>query len=109
MTRARVILDQDFTIGEVDPRLFGGFAEHLGRHIYTGLYEPGHPQADELGFRRDVLGLLGYGIVANVPVGFRHVTLCWRLRGLLDAWRGKTTWEKFARVGFRTETEAARG
>ena len=24
-----------------------------------------------------------------------------RLRGLWNAWRGKTGWEKFARVGFR--------
>jgi len=59
--------------------------------------------------RRDVLVLLGYAILENVPFSFRHITLYWRLRGLFDAWRGKTTWEKFARVGFRTETEAARG
>ena len=62
---ASVILDSDFTVGEVDPRLFGGFAEHLGRHIYTGIYEPGHPQADEQGFRRDVLDLVRE---LNMPV-----------------------------------------
>lgn len=58
--------------------------------------------------RRDVLVLLGYAILENVPFSFRHITLYWRMRGLLDAWRGKTTWEKFARVGFRTEAEASR-
>src|SRR5450759_2740422 len=58
MAHATVILDKDFVVGEVDPRLFGGFAEHLGRHIYTGMYEPGHPQSDEQGFRRDVLELV---------------------------------------------------
>ena len=58
MEHAKVILDKDFVIGDVDPRLFSGFAEHLGRHIYSGIYEPGHPQADEQGFRRDVLELV---------------------------------------------------
>jgi alpha-N-arabinofuranosidase len=58
MRKATVVLDQDFTVGVVDPRLFGGLAEHLGRHIYEGLYEPGHPTADEQGFRRDVIELV---------------------------------------------------
>jgi alpha-N-arabinofuranosidase len=57
MTTAHVTLDRDFTISDVDPRLFGGFIEHLGRHIYTGIYEPGHPTADENGFRQDVIEL----------------------------------------------------
>jgi len=56
--RATVIVDRDFTVGETDPRLFGGFIEHLGRHIYTGIYEPGHPRADADGFREDVLELV---------------------------------------------------
>lgn len=51
-------LDHDFTVSDVDPRLFGGFIEHLGRHIYTGIYEPGHPHADANGFRQDVLALV---------------------------------------------------
>lgn len=58
MTHATVIADKDYATGTVDPRLFGGFAEHLGRHIYSGIYEPGHAQADEQGFRRDVLELV---------------------------------------------------
>ncbi len=56
--RATLILDRDFTVSDVDPRLFGGFAEHLGRHIYTGIYEPGHPAADGDGFRQDVIELV---------------------------------------------------
>jgi alpha-N-arabinofuranosidase len=48
-------VDRDFAIGTTDPRLFGAFVEHLGRCIYGGLYEPGHPQADARGFRQDVL------------------------------------------------------
>ena len=55
---ARIVLDRDFRIGEVDPRLFGSFVEHLGRAIYGGIYEPGHPSADDMGFRGDVLDLV---------------------------------------------------
>lgn len=55
MATATMILDREFTIGNVDNRLFGSFIEHLGRAVYGGIYEPGHPQADEEGFRKDVL------------------------------------------------------
>lgn len=58
MQQASLILDSDFTVGEVDPRLFSGFIEHLGRHIYTGIYEPGHPTADANGFRQDVIEMV---------------------------------------------------
>ena len=51
---ARVTLDNERTIGAISPLLFGGFAEHMGRCVYGGLYEPGSPLADERGFRRDV-------------------------------------------------------
>jgi cellulose synthase/poly-beta-1,6-N-acetylglucosamine synthase-like glycosyltransferase len=49
--------------------------------------------------RSDVLILLVYAVLENF--GYRQLTLYWRIRGLWDAWRGKTGWEKFARVGFR--------
>ncbi|MBR4360037.1 MAG: alpha-N-arabinofuranosidase [Clostridia bacterium] len=55
MKKATMILDKDFSIGRVDPRLYGSFIEHLGRAVYGGIYEPGHPTADENGFRRDVI------------------------------------------------------
>ncbi|MDN3310092.1 alpha-N-arabinofuranosidase [Microbacterium oryzae] len=58
MTSARITIDRDFTIADVPRRLFGSFVEHMGRCVYTGIYEPGHPQADERGFRRDVLQLV---------------------------------------------------
>jgi alpha-N-arabinofuranosidase len=53
-----MIVDKDFTIGQVDDRLYGSFIEHLGRAVYGGIYEPGHPEADERGFRKDVLKLV---------------------------------------------------
>ena len=55
---ADVTLDASFRVGAVDPRLFGTFVEHMGRSVYTGIYEPGHPTADAHGFRGDVLGLV---------------------------------------------------
>jgi alpha-N-arabinofuranosidase len=55
---ARVYLDTNRLIGEISPLLFGGFAEHMGRCIYGGIYEPASPRADARGFRRDVLGAL---------------------------------------------------
>jgi alpha-N-arabinofuranosidase len=56
--RAELRLDLDHLIGEIDRRLFGSFVEHLGRGVYTGIYEPGHPTADSDGFRQDVLDLV---------------------------------------------------
>ena len=58
MTDAYVALDPHFTIGAIDRRMFGTFVEHLGRCVYDGIYEPGHPEADDQGFRRDVLALV---------------------------------------------------
>ena len=55
MKEARIILDSAYTIGRIDPRLYGSFIEHLGRAVYGGIYEPSHPLADEQGFRRDVI------------------------------------------------------
>lgn len=52
---ATIKLDLDRTLGSVDPRIFGGFIEHLGRCIYGGIYEEGSPLSDERGFRQDVL------------------------------------------------------
>ena len=56
--KAQMIFDRDFKTGEVDKRLFGSFIEHLGRAVYGGIYEPGHPEADERGFRKDVMELV---------------------------------------------------
>src|SRR5918997_1736716 len=58
METAKIIADPEFRIGTVDPRLYGSFIEHLGRAVYGGIYEPGHPTADDMGFRRDVMDLV---------------------------------------------------
>ena len=58
MAEAVIVLDPAFVVGKTDPRLFGSFVEHLGRCVYGGIFEPGHPTADEEGFRQDVLELV---------------------------------------------------
>ncbi|WP_125773375.1 alpha-N-arabinofuranosidase [Antribacter gilvus] len=57
MHSATLTLDPAFVVGPVRRRTFGTFVEHLGRCVYTGIYEPGHPTADADGFRGDVLEL----------------------------------------------------
>ncbi len=52
---ARIKIDVDRTIGQVDPHIYGNFVEHLGRCVYGGIYEEGSPLSDENGFRKDVL------------------------------------------------------
>jgi len=54
---AKITVDPSFTVGPVRRRTFGAFVEHLGRCVYTGIFEPGHPDADGDGFRKDVLEL----------------------------------------------------
>ena len=45
-------------MGPVDPRVFGGFLEHMGRAVYEGVFDPSSPHADEHGCRSDVLAAL---------------------------------------------------
>jgi alpha-L-arabinofuranosidase len=56
--KAKMILEKDFKVSEIDNRIYGSFVEHLGRAVYGGIYEPGHPLADENGFREDVIELV---------------------------------------------------
>jgi alpha-N-arabinofuranosidase len=37
MTAARLTIDPHFAIGPIRRHLFGGFVEHLGRHVYDGI------------------------------------------------------------------------
>ncbi|KAJ7591542.1 glycoside hydrolase family 51 protein [Mycena floridula] len=56
-----IYLDPHRIIDKVDPRIYSGFTEHMGRCIYGGIYEPDNKQglADpNTGFRTDVLDVL---------------------------------------------------
>lgn len=54
-TEARIKIDVDRTIGEINKNLYGNFVEHLGRCVYGGVYDPDSSQANSKGFRKDVL------------------------------------------------------
>ena len=56
--KAKLSLVKEFKIGDVDPNIFSSFIEQLGRAVYTGIYEPGHPTADSQGLRGDVMNLV---------------------------------------------------
>jgi alpha-N-arabinofuranosidase len=78
VNQVKIQLDPAFQIGTINRRLFGSFVEHLGRCVYDGIYEPGHPLADSEGFRKDVIELvkeLGVSAIrypgGNFVSGFR--------------------------------------
>jgi alpha-N-arabinofuranosidase len=56
--KATIAIDPSARIGDVDPRIYGSFIEHLGRAVYGGIYEPEHPTADDAGFRQDVIDIV---------------------------------------------------
>ena len=52
---ARIKIDIERTIGEVNKNIYGNFVEHLGRCVYGGIYDPGSRLSDKNGFRKDVM------------------------------------------------------
>ena len=63
--KAKMTVNKAFPVAAVDPRIYGSFVEHMGRCVYNGIYEPGHPTADADGFREDVRALVKE---LNVPI-----------------------------------------
>ena len=55
--KAKLICNAAFQRSRIDKRIYGSFVEHMGRVVYSGIYEPDHALADEEGFRNDVLEL----------------------------------------------------
>jgi alpha-N-arabinofuranosidase len=58
MENTKIFLDREYLIAPIDPRIFGGFLEHIGRAVYEGVYDPQSKHSDEHGFRKDVLASL---------------------------------------------------
>ena len=117
MHSATVVIDPAFTVAPVRRGTFGSFVEHLGRCVYTGIYEPGHPTADEHGFRGDVLALAREMGVSTVryPGGNFVSGYCWedgvgpveeRPERLDLAWHSTET-NAFGLHEFMTWTKAA--
>ena len=116
----KIIVDAGQIVGPIDRRLFGSFVEHLGRCVYDGIYEPGHPSADAGGFPSDVMDLvreLGVTTVrypgGNFVSGYRWEDgvgpRARRPRRLDLAWHSTETnqfgLEEFAGWGGRAEIE----
>lgn len=80
MKKTKITLHPSYVIGDISPRLFGGFLEPIGSMVNGTMYNPKHPSADEQGFRQDVIDGLKK---ANVP--------CVRLPGgnFISGWRWK--------------------
>ena len=63
--KAKITVNKNDRIAEIDRRIYGSFIEHLGRAVYNGIYEPTHETADDKGFRGDTLELINQ---LNVPI-----------------------------------------
>jgi alpha-N-arabinofuranosidase len=120
VSTARITVHPAFQVGVIDRRIFGSFVEHLGRAVYSGIYEPGHPLADADGFRQDVADLTAeLGVTAvRYPGGNFVSNYIWedgigpvadRPRRLDLAWRSIETNEvgvdEFMGWARKTETE----
>ena len=55
MNTIRILVNKAFRKGKISPWIYGSFVEHMGRVVYSGIYEPESEYADEDGFRKDVL------------------------------------------------------
>ena len=40
MKKANCLINKQYKIAEIDERIYGSFIEHMGRAVYTGIYEP---------------------------------------------------------------------
>src|SRR5579859_7458132 len=58
LPKAQLYIDTNRVISPISPLLFSGFAEHLGRCIYEGIYDPHSPNIDKNSFRTDVMAAL---------------------------------------------------
>jgi alpha-N-arabinofuranosidase len=54
LTRARITVDTNRVIGDIDPKIYGNFIEHLGRCIDGGVFQEGSRLSDANGYRKDV-------------------------------------------------------
>jgi len=102
MKKCKIYADRMYKRGNAEEGLFGSFLEHMGRVIYTGIYEKDNKNSDEDGFRKDVLEAVKEMGVKYVryPGGNFVSNYCWedgvgepknRPRKLDLAWRSVET------------------
>ena len=56
--KGKMTVNKAFAVSKIDPRIYGSFVEHMGRCVYTGIYDPAHSTADKAGFRGDLKDLV---------------------------------------------------
>lgn len=120
MQKASIIINKDYKKGEIDKRIYSSFVEHMGRVVYSGIYEPTHPTADEDGFRQDVIDKVKEMGVTGIRYPGGNFVSCYdwkdgvgpidkRPRRLEIAWRSIETNEfgtnEFMRWAEKTEIE----
>jgi hypothetical protein len=71
--------------------------------FYGAMFSVGAVILEELSFQRypntsDLALLLSFGIIENF--GYRQLTVAWRLKGIIDYFRGKKQWGSMQRKGF---------
>ncbi|MDR2746235.1 MAG: hypothetical protein LBB77_02210 [Treponema sp.] len=63
--KAKITIHPDYRIGAVDKRLYGAFLEPIHHWVYGAIWNPRHPSADDMGFRKDVLEMIkSFGLSA---------------------------------------------
>ena len=82
--QAKMVVDKAFSISKIDKRIYGSFIEHLGRAVYDGIYQPGHPLSNADGFRKDVIDLVKELDVPSCVI---------RVEILYPTFTGKTVWD----------------
>jgi alpha-N-arabinofuranosidase len=53
---AKVTIHPSYKISKIDERLYGSFLEPIGNWVLGGIWNPNHSNADDMGFRKDMLG-----------------------------------------------------
>lgn len=87
MSSPAIHVDPARIIDEVDPRIYSGFTEHMGRCIYGGIYDPDNKNGlsdPKTGFRLDVLDVMKELKVPLVRYPGGYVTPCMVSEGSKD-------------------------
>jgi alpha-N-arabinofuranosidase len=53
-----ISVNPNHKLSPINPNIYGGFTEHMGRCIYGGIYDPGNPLSDSNGYRKDVIAAM---------------------------------------------------
>ena len=86
MKKTKAALHPSYTAGEISPRLFGAFLEPIGTMVNGSMYNPKHPEADELGLRKDFMkGLRDAGLPCVRLPGGNYIS-GWRWKRSRSVW-----------------------